>query len=134
MFAVIDKYAGIEVHMEKMKIRLLNSKVKAEFLVSTKTDIDMQMHMVPMAMNYAPALVNDRNTLNQNITDTSINNTRTLRRVQHTNTGRIGRIISGRGGRGWGGKGSGRRNNEWQVIGIDSTTIQVYPANLFEHE
>ena len=46
-FAVVDKDAGQQVHRDKMKLRMLNSKVKADFLVAMKTNIEMQMNMQP---------------------------------------------------------------------------------------
>ena len=73
-----------------MKLRLLNLKVKAEFLFGMKMNIDIQMNMVPMALAYALALVNYRNTVNQKNPDTAINNAKTRQRVQHTNNGRDG--------------------------------------------
>ena len=72
---------------DEINIRLLNSKVKAEFIVSMKMNIEMQMNMVPMAVTYASAFINYRNTVDNKIPHTAINNTRTCQRVQHTNTG-----------------------------------------------
>ena len=101
------------------------------------------MNMVPMARTYASVLVNYRDTVNKNFPDTSINNTITLQRVQQTNTGSDGRgsseiggrgVRGVRGGRGWVGQDGGQRNDEWQVIGIDGTTIKVHPEYRFEHE
>ena len=112
-------------------------------MVAMKTNIEMQMKMVPMAMTYASALVNDINTVNQKSLYKAINNTRKRQRVQHTNTGCGGRVRSevgvrgGRGvrwGRGWSGRDGSRRNDECQVIGIDGTTIKVYAEYLFDHE
>ena len=65
VFSVIDKDLGRQAHTDEMKLRLLNSKVKYEFLVTTETKIEIQMNMEPMAMIYDPALVNDRNTETQ---------------------------------------------------------------------
>ena len=65
-FSVIDKYAGRQVHTDEMKLRLLNLKVKAEFLVAMKMKIETKMNMVSMATTFDPALVNDRNTVNKN--------------------------------------------------------------------
>ena len=47
--------------MDEMKPSLLKFKVKAIFLVAIKTNIDIQINMVPMAINYASALINYRN-------------------------------------------------------------------------
>ena len=61
----IDKDAGRQFHTYEMKLRLLNSEVKVEFFVAMKTNIEIWMNMVPMAMAYASALVSYRNTVNQ---------------------------------------------------------------------
>ena len=87
MFPVIDKDAGRKVHTYEMKLRLLNLKVKDNFLVAMKMNIEMQMNMVPMSVTYASAFINYRNTVDNKIPHTAINNTRTCQRVQHTNTG-----------------------------------------------
>ena len=51
-FAVIDKNVGRQVHTDVIKLRMLNSKVIANFLIATKTNIEMQMNMQPMFMTY----------------------------------------------------------------------------------
>ena len=38
-FAVIDKNSGRQVHTDVMKLRILNSKVRAGFLVVIKTNM-----------------------------------------------------------------------------------------------
>ena len=53
MFTIIDKDAGRKVHTDEIKIRLLNLKAKANFLVATKMNIEIQMNMVTMAMTYS---------------------------------------------------------------------------------
>ena len=75
-----------------------------------------------------------------NFLDAAINNTRTRRRFQQTNTfygrrgigGREGR--GNRGGRDWDGKYGGQRNYECKLIGINGTTIKVHLAYRFGHE
>ena len=64
-FTVADKEAGRQVHMDEMKLRLLNRKVRADFLSTIKTHIEMQMTMVPMVVTYTPALANYRNVVHQ---------------------------------------------------------------------
>ena len=64
-FVVIDKNTGHQVHTDVMKLRMLNSKVRADFIVAMKTNIDMKMSMQPMVMTYTSALSNYRNTVNQ---------------------------------------------------------------------
>ena len=48
-----------------MKLRMLNSKVKADFLVAMKKNIEMQMNMQPMVMTCTYGLSNYYNTFNQ---------------------------------------------------------------------
>ena len=141
-FAIVDKDAGRQVHTDEMKLRLLNKKVRADFLATMKTHIEMQMSMVPMNMTYAGALTNYRNVVNQRFPQGSIAK-KTNRRVQATGTrGRGGRgrgrgsqgRTGGCGGRGGRGGTRGRRNDDWDVIGIDGRTIHVHPAYQFENE
>ena len=86
-----------------------------------KTNIEMQTNMVPINMTYSAVLANYRNTVNQNFPKKAVNNTKTCRRVQQTNTGHSCRV-------------GGQRDDEWQVIGIDRTIIKVHPTYQFEHE
>ena len=51
-FLVIDNHAGRQVHTDVMKLRILNSKIRADFLVAMKMNIDIQMNMQPMVMKY----------------------------------------------------------------------------------
>ena len=141
-FAIIDKDAGRQVHTDEMKLRMLNSKVRADFLVAMKTNIEMQMNMQPMQMTYESALSNYRNTVNQR-NPTPTNPTRTRRRIQSTGRGGQGRGgrsqgRGGRGGRNQPGRGRGpsnsRRDDEWQVTGLDGRQIKVHPAYRFEHD
>ena len=95
----------------------------------------MQMSMVPMNMTYAGALANYRNVVNQRFPQESITK-ETNGRIQSTGT--CGRGGSGRGrgpqGQTSGRGGSGRRNDDWDVTGIDSRTIHVHPAYQFDNE
>ena len=61
---VLDKDAGQQVHTDEMKLHMLNKKVKADFLSSMKTNIEMQMNMIPMTMSFVSAMSNYRNTVN----------------------------------------------------------------------
>ena len=63
-FANLDKNADRQVHKDTMKIRMLNIKIKADFLSNMKTNIQMEMNEVPCTMNYNnSALANYRNTV-----------------------------------------------------------------------
>ena len=57
-FSVIDKNSGCQVHTDVMKLRMLNSKIRADLLVEMNTNIDMQMNMKPMVMTYTSTLYN----------------------------------------------------------------------------
>ena len=61
---------------------MINNKLEADFLFTMKTNIDMQMNMVPMNMTYSAALANYRNTVNHKFLNTAVNNTITRQRVQ----------------------------------------------------
>ena len=65
-FAIVDKDAGCKVHTDEMKLRL------ADFLTTIKTNIKMQMAMVPMMMTYSRALISYRNTVNQRFPQGSV--------------------------------------------------------------
>ena len=54
-FAVVDKEAGRQVHTDEMKLCLFNRKVRADFLSTIKTYIEMQT-MIPMVITYTLAL------------------------------------------------------------------------------
>ncbi|MCP4745298.1 MAG: hypothetical protein GY874_04025, partial [Desulfobacteraceae bacterium] len=79
-FAVVDKDAGRQVHTDEMRLRLLNKKIEADFLSSMKTNIEMQMNMVPMMMTFASVMSNYCNTVNQRHPESANTNTRCNRR------------------------------------------------------
>ena len=64
VFAVIDKNSGRQVHTDAMKLRMLNSKIRSEFLVATKTNINMKTNIQLMVMTYKSTLNNYNNTVN----------------------------------------------------------------------
>ena len=78
LFALIYKDSVRRVHNDEMKLRMLNNKVKTDYLVTIKTNIEMQMNMVPTNITYSVALANYRNTVNQKFSNTAVNNTRTI--------------------------------------------------------
>ncbi len=138
-FALVDKDAGRIVHTDEMKLRMLNKKVRADFLSLIKTNIEMQMNMVPMTMTYASVLSNCRNTGNQRHPESLSTSTRRHRRIQNTNRfngGRGGKGVreqgKGNGGRGEGGRGGNNnkraRSDEWRVTGLDGQQIKVHPS------
>lgn len=64
-FAILDKDAGHQLYMDIMKSRMLNNKVKADFLTTMMTNIKIQMNVTPMVMTYEATLSNYRNIVNQ---------------------------------------------------------------------
>ena len=143
-FAIVDKDAGRQVHTNVMKLRLLNKKIHANFLTTIKAPIEMQMAMIPVTVTYESALVNYRNVINQRFPQGSVAK-KTNKRLQPSYTkgsgrGRQGRrgnygCNSNRGGSGGGrGRGNSRRNDNWEVIGIDGRTIRVHPAYQFDND
>ena len=64
-FAILDKDAGRQVHTDDMKLRMLNSKIRADFLHNMKTNVQMEMNKTPTTMTYASALANYRNAVNE---------------------------------------------------------------------
>ena len=104
----------------------------------------MQMTMVHIVVTYTLALANYRNVLHQRFPQGSTIK-KTNHGVQSSNTSRSGRSNhggrgnqggkSGHGGRGRGGNNNyGRRNDDWDVIGLDGKTIHVHPAYQFDNE
>ena len=39
VFAIVDKYLGRQVHTDEFKLRLLNKNIRADFLITMKTNI-----------------------------------------------------------------------------------------------
>ena len=105
-FAIVDKDAGRQVHTDEIKLRLLNKKIRADFLSTMKTHIKMQILMVPMNMSYAGALTNYRNVVNQRFPQGSIAK-KTNQRIQSTGTCGRGGYGRGQGSQGWTGGRSG---------------------------
>ena len=119
-FEIIDKYAGREVHIDKSKMRLPNKNIRADFLTTMKTTIEMHMSSTPMTTTYSSVLANYRNTFNQTFPNeytVKRNNIRIQTKYYHGGRrGRGGRGHQGRGGRsGRGGqfRGTVRRNDDW---------------------
>ena len=49
-FFYVDKDANCIVHTDDSKLRLLNHKIHADFLVTMKTSIQMEMNKTPRSM------------------------------------------------------------------------------------
>ena len=131
------------VHTDEMKLCLLNRKIKADFLSTMKTNIEMEMNMTPMPVTFANALLNYRNTgVNSRFPDNpNVNNRRSSCRIQQASRGGHGHGRGGRsGGRGRGGRGRGnngqqkRWHDEWEITGLNNSRMMVHPAYRFTDE
>ena len=131
-FALIDKNAGRQVHTDVMKSSMLNSKIRSDFLVESKANIEIQMNMQPSVMKYKSTLSNYRKKVNQR--HPNANNTNNNCRRIHTLDGCEGRERGGGRGSGRGGQGGRRHgsgnpnaccNDEWKVTGINGNRIKV---------
>ena len=160
-FAIIDKDANRVVYTDNMKFRTLNNKIQADFLTHMRTIIQMEVTKVPMTMNFAVAMTNYRNCVNDKFPQDQSAHKR-ARRIQATNQGNNNRQTSrGQGGRfqrgnNKGGRSGGRghrnndrrrkgdkgnetgnirkRDDELKVTGIDGTTVTVHPAYQLEND
>ena len=112
-FSVLDKNSDHHVHTDVMKLMMLNSKIRANFLVAMKTNIEMQMNMQPMVMTYTSTLSNYLNTVNQRHPNAN-NPNKTRNRIQTLadcgGKGRGGERGSGSGGQGGRGRRYGKPN------------------------
>ena len=139
-FAIVDKDAGWQLNTDESKLHLLNKKVRADFLTNMKTAIEMQMSATPMTTIYSSALVNYRNTVNQifhNESTVKINNRWIQARYSCGVRGGRGSLSHQghgvRGGRrGWV-RGPVRRNDDWEVTGLNGRTVRVHTDYRFEN-
>ena len=99
------------------------------------------MSVIPMTMTHSSAGVNYRNTVNQRFTnETSAK--KNNRKIQRTHScggrgGRGGRGNQGRGGRGgcgYRGRGTIRRNDYWEVTGLNGRTIRAHLSYWFKND
>ncbi len=64
-FTAYDKKERRQVYSNEMKLRVLLKKIKADFLSSTKSQIEVAFTEVPMTMTYERAMASFRNVVNQ---------------------------------------------------------------------
>ena len=110
-FTTYVKVEGYYVHSTAMKLRILLSKIKADFLVHVKSGINIELTKVPLTMTYERALFAFRNEVNLKHPPqmSAASTRREIRSVREMNTGRgRGRDGRGRGGRSFSGRGRGR--------------------------
>ena len=89
-FATIDKDAGRAIYTDDGKLRKLNQKIRADFLVTMKSQVQMEMTKVPSSMNYNLALSNYRNVVNDKFPHQETSSSRTKRRIQNVNNNQSG--------------------------------------------
>ena len=141
-FATLDKEEGRAVHSDVSKLRLLNRKVKADFLETVRTSIELELARTPMTMTYNTALATYRNAVNRKFPKND-SVPKCTRRISKTNRGSNNEGRGGRGGRGRGGRGRGRgrggnkrqaRLDAWFIQCIDGSRLEVHPSYSFNDE
>ena len=105
-FATLDKEEGRAVYSYVSKLRLLNRKIKADFLETVRTNIELELARTPMTMTYNTALATYRNAVNRKPPE----NDSVPKRTRKINEANRGRNNGGRGGRGRG-RGRGKIND-----------------------
>ena len=64
-FAIYQRTEGRVVHSNEMKLRILMSKVQADFLQNVKAALNVDLSRIPMTLTYEDALATFRNAVNQ---------------------------------------------------------------------
>ena len=82
-FAIVDNDAGRQVRTDTLNLGLLNKNIRADFLTTMKTTIEIQMSITPITTTYSSVIVNYRNTVNQRFPNES-SVKRDNRRIQIT--------------------------------------------------
>jgi hypothetical protein len=134
-FAVIDKYEGRPVYSDTTKLRMLIKKVKADFLESTRSVIDLELTKDPITLTFDRALANFRNAVNRKFPPeaSATKKTRRINKVKNKNKkgGRQGQQKDQ--GNESNGQGNRRkRNDAWEVTGTDGSKIEVHPYYSFD--
>jgi hypothetical protein len=128
-----------------MKIRMLVDKIKADFLIPTRAQLEIELSRTPMTVTYDQALSLFRYMVNQkhppqmgaaqNRTRRNVNEVVTAGRGGGRNTSRGGHGRGGRGARGFGrgGRGGVRRSRtDSRIITLtDGTQIEYHPSFNF---
>jgi hypothetical protein len=111
-FTTYNKREGRMVHSPEMKLRILLTKVTADFLVPAKAGIGIELTRIPMTLTYEQALATFRNEVNRKFPPQMSSATKARRNINERGQGRGRGARFGRanhGGRGRGGRG-GRGN------------------------
>ena len=130
---------GLIVHSDPMKIRMLINNIKADFLTSTKAQLEIELSRTPMTVTYEQALALFRNMVNQMHPPQMNATNRSRRNINEVTTGGRGKA-SGRGGHGRGGRGGkhgGRgnrgktRTNSRMITLTDGSQIKYHASFKF---
>ncbi len=140
-FVTYDRRENREVYSDSMKLRILCSKINADFLQHTKASISIALTETPITMTFAQALAAFRNAVNSKHAPEMSSSNR-ARRINEVSRG--GRGHAGRGGRynrnNRGGRGRFNRSSNYNkrqkddvryVTGVNGQTIEVHPSFKF---
>ena len=148
-FATIDKVEDRVVYSDSQKLRLLQKKVNADFLLNTKDYINGEMNKSPMVYTYAEALSSYKSKVNQKFPPqlTNSNRNRHISQIQGDRHGGRGRGFrgQGRGYQGHGGRDGGRGRGRFgssnrskrghpdakRIRGKDGRQIEIHPSYDF---
>jgi hypothetical protein len=138
-FNAYVKREGRIVHSDSMKIWMLIDKIKADFLTSTKAQLETELSRTPMSVTYDQALALFRKMLNQkHPPQMNATHNRTRRNINKVTSGRgkSGRGGHGRGGRGGrhggrGGRGTRTRTDSRMITLTDGTQIEYHASFNF---
>lgn len=130
-YSTLDRIEGRQVYSDVQKLRKLVEKVKADFLLQTKTNVSMQANRNPPDTTFVQAVADFRMAVRAKYPAEITANTRTTRRqINEIGRGGRGRGRHGRGrgrGRGGGRGQSGRRTRE------DSEMIRLTNGREIEY-
>ena len=162
-FAIYQRVENREVHSNHMKLRILMSKIQADFLEQTKAALVVEMSKTPMVLRYSDALATIRNAVNFKYPPNMSSNPSRVRRINETSQGGRGnpgggRMPRGRGRYGRGGRGSSsgrgrgrgrggssnsdiyyingnaRSQNTWMTVSQTGKTIECHPRASYPGE
>ncbi len=134
-FNAYVKREGCIVHWDSIEIRILVDKIKADFLIPTKAQLEIKLSQTPMTITYDQALF--CNMVNQkHPPQMGAAQNRVRRNVNKATTGQSGRVNRGgfgRVGRGVRLGGRGGRGTPRQTRTADSRTITLTDGTQIEY-
>jgi hypothetical protein len=129
------KRGGRIVHSDSMKIRILVDKIKADFLIPTKAQLEIKLSQTPMTITYDQALfcnmVNQKHPPQMRATQNRVRSN--VNEATTRQSGRVNRGGFGRGGRGGRLGGRGGRGTPRQTRTADSRTITLTDGTQIEY-